>query len=131
MCDDCACGGATLGELERRVMDVLWQQPEREFTGRDVANAFSEHAYTTVATVLNRLVAKSLVRRRMDGGKVHFSAVGSQGTHAAVLMRQAMSVGADADAALASFARSLSPSEAATLREALNAVEREPAESAS
>jgi predicted transcriptional regulator len=130
-CDVCACGGARLGELERRVMDILWQEPERELTGRDVADVLSENAYTTVATVLDRLVRKGLVRRRMDGRRIRFSAVGSQGAHAAVLMRQAMAVGHDTDAALVSFARSLSPTEAATLRGALDTVELTPADSAS
>ncbi|MGO9028860.1 MAG: BlaI/MecI/CopY family transcriptional regulator [Acidimicrobiales bacterium] len=130
-CDDCACGGARLGELERRVMGILWQKPGGELTGRDVADVLSGNAYTTVATVLDRLVRKGLVRRRMDGRIIRFSAVGSQGAHAAVLMRQAMAVGTDTDAALVSFARTLSPSEAATLRGALDTVVLEPADSTS
>jgi len=128
-CDECACGGASLGDLERRVMGILWAEPHREFTGRDVANVLSKSAYTTVATVLDRLVHKELVRRRMDGGKIRFSAVGSPGAHAAVLMRQAMAEGPDPDAALATFARTLSPAELATLREALERVNLEPADS--
>jgi predicted transcriptional regulator len=107
-------------------MDILWEEPDRELTGRDVANVLPESAYTTVATVLDRLVHKNLVRRRMDGGKIRFSAVGSSGAHAAVLMRQAMAEGPDPDAALATFARTLSPSEVATLRDALRG---EPADS--
>ena len=128
-CDECACGGASLGDLERRVMGILWTEPHREFTGRDVANVLSKNAYTTVATVLDRLVHKELVRRRMDGGKIHFSAVGSPGAHAAVLMRQAMAEGPDPDAALTSFARTLSPAELATLRVALDRIRLEPADS--
>ncbi len=128
-CDTCACGGASLGDLERRVMGILWAEPDRELTGRDVANVLSKSAYTTVATVLDRLVHKGLVRRRMDGGKIRFSAVGSPGAHAAVLMRQAMAEGPDPGAALASFARTLSPAELVTLREALDRVRLEPADS--
>jgi predicted transcriptional regulator len=128
-CDECACGGASLGDLERQVMGILWAEPDREFTGRDVANVFPKSAYTTVATVLDRLVHKELVRRRMDGGKIRFSAVGSPGAHAAVLMRQAMAEGPDPEAALASFARTLSPAELATLRQALDRIRLEPADS--
>jgi predicted transcriptional regulator len=130
-CDDCACGGARLGDLERRVMEILWARGGHEITGREVADQLPENAYTTVATVLDRLVHKELVRRRMDGRKIHFTPVGSPGAHAAVLMRQAMAVGSDPDAALATFAQTLSPSELATLREALDGVGLEAADSAS
>ena len=126
-CDVCACGSARLGELERRVMDILWDGPEHEFTGRTVADELPEFAYTTVATVLDRLVRKGLVQRRTDGRRIRFSAVGSQGAHAAVLMRQAMDGGEDADAALVSFARSLPPGQAAILRAALDSRATEPA----
>jgi predicted transcriptional regulator len=73
-----------------------------------------------VATVLDRLVRKGLVQRRMDGRKIRFAPVGSPGAHAAVLMRQAMAVGSDPDAALVTFAQTLSSSEIATLRAALD-----------
>jgi len=119
-CDDCACGGATLGDLERRVMEILWARGGPDLTGREVADQLPDHAYTTVATVLDRLVRKELVHRHKDGGKVHFTPVGSAGAHAAVLMRQAMAVGSDPDAALVTFARTLTPAEIATLRAALD-----------
>ena len=130
-CEDCACGGARLGDLERRVMEILWSQGGQEITGREVANQLPEYAYTTVATVLDRLVRKELVHRRMDGRKIRFTPVGSPGAHAAVLMRQAMAVGSDPDAALATFAQTLTPSEVATLRRALDGTGREAARSAS
>ena len=128
-CVECHCGAPKLGDLEQRIMAVLWEVPGQRLTGREVADALGEYAYTTVATVLDRLVHKELVRRRMDGGKIHFSAVGSPGAHAAVLMRQAMAEGPDPDAALTSFARTLSPAELATLRVALDRIRLEPADS--
>ncbi len=103
-CDECSCGGARLGELEQRVMDILWAGTDGELTGRDVADRLPEHAYTTVATVLDRLVRKELVLRRMDGRKIRFTPVGSPGARAAVLMRQAMEGGPDRDDALVTFA---------------------------
>jgi predicted transcriptional regulator len=123
-CNDCGCGVARLGELERRVMDILWQESDREWTARDVANVFPDYAYTTVATVLDRLVHKGLVRRRMDGRTVQFVAIGSRGAHTAVLMHDALAAGHDPDAALLRFAETLSPSEAAVLRRALVALDR-------
>jgi len=54
------------GELERSVLDVLWDGPEG--TVRDVAGRLGRaRAYTTILTVLDRLHAKGLVRRRKEG----------------------------------------------------------------
>ena len=125
-CETCACGAARLGELERRVMDILWAEPDRELAGRDVADLLPEHAYTTVATVLDRLVHKGLVHRRMEGRSIRFAAIGSQGAHTAILMYEALSAGRHSDSALVHFAETLSASEAATLRHALDELDRSP-----
>lgn len=124
ICDVCKCGVATLGDLERRVMAILWKVPGSELCVRDVADALPEYAYTTVATVLDRLVHKGLLRRRMDGRTIRFTTIGTRGSHAAVLMHEALAVSGDSDAALERFAETLSPSEASVLRHALNGVER-------
>jgi predicted transcriptional regulator len=123
-CDDCSCGTARLGDLERRVMEILWSRPDRELSVRDVADVLTDYAYTTVATVLDRLVHKGLVQRRMDGRTIQFTGVGTPGAHTAVLMHEALAVDRDTDAALLRFAETLSPSEAAVLRRGLNALER-------
>ena len=119
-CDTCSCGVATLGDLERRVMDILWEVPERELTVRAVADVLPEYAYTTVATVLDRLSHKELVRRRKDGRVVQFVAVGTRGAHTAVLMREVLAVSSDPDAALIRFSETLSDAEATVLRQALD-----------
>jgi hypothetical protein len=62
-------------------MTILWEQGDSELSGRQVADVLPGHAYTTVATVLDRLVHKGLVRRRMDGRAIRFAAIGSQGAH--------------------------------------------------
>jgi predicted transcriptional regulator len=118
-CANCVCGVARLGDLERRVMEILWKEPNQELTGRDVADVFPESAYTTVATVLDRLVRKGLVRRRMVRGSIHFTAIGTQGAYTAVLMREALSAGDDPESALVRFTETLSTSEAAILRKSL------------
>jgi predicted transcriptional regulator len=118
--DGCACGSARLGDLERRVIDVLWEDPRHELTGRDVANVLPDYAYTTVATVLDRLVHKNLVRRRMDGRTIRFAATGTGATHTATLMRETLGTARNPDAALVRFVQSVSPSEADVLRRALN-----------
>jgi predicted transcriptional regulator len=118
-CEQCSCGDARLGELEGRVMGILWAHPAGEMTGREVADQLTEHAYTTVATVLDRLVHKELVRRRVVTRTIRFSAVGSQGAYAAARMRSALSSGGDVHAALERFAELLTPEEARVLRRSL------------
>ena len=122
-CENCRCGVARLGDLERRVMEILWERPESELSVRDVADVLPRYAYTTLATVLARLVHKGLVRRRMDGRTIQFTGIGTRGTHTAVLMHEALAVDHDRDAALLRFAETLSSSEAAVLRRALNGLE--------
>ena len=105
-------------------MEILWETEEREMTGRQVADELPEHAYTTVATVLDRLTRKGVLKRRMDGRTIRFAPSGSKGAHTAVLMHHALAADSDPDAALVRFAENLSDGEAAALRRALNKVGR-------
>lgn len=99
-------------------MDVLWEDPGRDLTGRDVADALPDYAYTTVATVLDRLGQKGLVSRRMDRRTIRFSATGTREEHTAELMHETLVVTGDPDSALVRFAKTLSSSEADVLRRA-------------
>jgi predicted transcriptional regulator len=128
-CADCVCGVSKLGELERRVMEILWKEPNHELTGRYVADAFPESAYTTVATVLDRLVRKGFVRRRMVRGSIRFTAIGTQEAYTAVLMREALSTVDDPESALVRFIETLSTTEAAILRKSLDQREGRPVKS--
>jgi predicted transcriptional regulator len=121
---------ARLGDLERRVMEVLWKEPEREITIRDVVEVLHEYAYTTVATMLYRLVEKGVVQRTNEGRPNRFVPVGDRGSHTAVLMHEVLVVGGDPDSALVHFAETLSPKEAAVLRRTLNRIERQSAKAA-
>ena len=79
-----------------------------------------EYAYTTLATVLDRLAVKGVLRSGLVGRAKHYRTVGDQGGHTAVLMYDALSTdGAPADA-LRRFVRSLSDSELTVLRDALD-----------
>lgn len=118
--DSCRCGIARLGQLERRVMDELWKRASSEPTVREIADALPDYAYTTVATVLDRLVHKGIVSRRKDGRTIRFSPVGSRDVHTALLMRQTLESAGDPMPALVQFARTLSPDEAEALRNALD-----------
>ena len=102
-------------------MEILWAYGGDELTARNVADVLPDYAYTTVATVLERLVQKGIVHRRMVDRTVRFAPLGSQGAYAAVLMREALSEGGDSATTLTQFASSLSVEETALLRAFLDA----------
>ena len=57
-----------LGTLEQEIMDILWKK--KEGSVRDVFEELKNGksiAYTTVLTVMNRLAAKSCLKRKADG----------------------------------------------------------------
>jgi predicted transcriptional regulator len=127
-CDSCTCGddckcGAGLGELERRVMEILWEDPGRALSGRDVADMLPAYAYTTVATVLDRLAHKGFAHREMDGRAIQFAAARSRAAHTAVVMHDALGSTRDPDDALVRFAETLSSSEAEVVRRTLDELE--------
>jgi predicted transcriptional regulator len=100
-------------------MEIAWASTG-DVSVRDLCNELPGYAYTTVATVLDRLVHKGVLRRRMDGRAIRFSAVGSKGAHTAVLMRKVLEEDNDPDVALLCFVEGLSEAEASVLRRALN-----------
>jgi|HubBroStandDraft_1064217.scaffolds.fasta_scaffold148909_2 predicted transcriptional regulator len=116
---DCKCGSARLGELERLVMEILWASSDRELTCREVADALPEYAYTTVATVLDRLSRKGALQRRTVGRVWHFAPVRTGAGHTVAAMREALAAAPDPAAALATFIDGLSPAELGVVREAL------------
>lgn len=101
-------------------MECIWESSEAELTVRDLAEALPDFAYTTVATVLDRLVAKGVLHSRKVRRAKRYRAIGSSGSHTAVLMHDALSADSDPNAALQRFAASLTDAEAIVLSEALN-----------
>jgi predicted transcriptional regulator len=83
-----------------------------------VANGFPEHAYTTVTTVLGRLVHRGLLHCQLDGRSIRFAVVGNRAAPTAVLMHEDLFAGNDPDATLVIFSPTLSPTEATILRRA-------------
>jgi len=114
---------AGLGQLERAVMDALWDKaaadPQATFTARDVATSLPKSAYTTVLTVLTRLVKKGFVLQIRDGKTHHYLPVSSRDEYIADLMHQALGETVDSGAALVHFARTVSDDQAVVLREIL------------
>src|ERR1700712_1315457 len=92
------------GELERAVIEVLWDAGE-PLTARAVVDGLPgrELAVTTVLTVLSRLETKGLVRRTRDGRAHTYEAVASRDEHTAALMQKGLDTASDRDAALARF----------------------------
>ena len=61
----------SLGPLEQEVMKCVWQK--KTCTARDIVERLSqdrEIAYNTIQTIMTRLVAKGLLKRKLEG-KTH------------------------------------------------------------
>ncbi|MEN3612556.1 BlaI/MecI/CopY family transcriptional regulator [Plantactinospora sp. ZYX-F-223] len=111
-----------LGDLERAVMDVLWDRGTGTgATVREVAEALRDRelAYTTVMTVLDRLAGKGMVEREREGRAWRYRPAASREAHIARLMLDALDLAGSRDAALVRFARSVTGTEAEVLRAAL------------
>ncbi|MER6178721.1 BlaI/MecI/CopY family transcriptional regulator [Streptosporangium sp. NPDC001681] len=109
-----------LGNLERSIMEALWNHPEGMFA-QDLADALpSAPAVTTVLTVLVRLSRKGLVTRERSGRAHLYRAAGGKDVFVAEAMRQVLDGAGDVEAAVSRFVGSVSPQVAAALREALD-----------
>jgi predicted transcriptional regulator len=113
-----------LGELERAIMDVLWEAAE-PLTVRQVSAQLTERdlAHTTVMTVLDRLAKKGFSRREREGRAWRYRAAATREAYVTELMLNALDQTGDRPAALARFVRSVSGSEARALRRALEALD--------
>lgn len=119
---------ATLGELERSVMDLLWTAPEAS-TANDLRDRLAQSesqgqegkdlAVTTVLTVLSRLEKKGLVERERGTRPHRYRAISTREDHTARLMHEALGTAPDREAVLARFIGSVTEAEAATLRKLL------------
>jgi predicted transcriptional regulator len=122
---------ATLGDLERSVMNLLWDSPVAK-TASDIRDGLAaqssagisrrELAVTTVLTVLTRLEAKGFVSRDRDIRPHLFEATTTRANHMAELMHEVLGTAPDREAVLARFVGQVSPSEVASLRRLLDGV---------
>lgn len=101
-------------------MDVLWQDGVAGLTARDVANAFPGYAYTTIATVLDRLARKGSVHRERVGHVHRYVPTGDGAAHTALAVRHALDESSDPGSALSRLVALLTPEEIASLRSALD-----------
>ena len=121
---------ASLGELERSVMEVLWTS-DAALTANEMRDALALRddaartvATTTVLTVLSRLERKGFVSRSRDVRPHRYRSLLSREEHTAELMHEVLDRATDRDAALARFVGTASAGEAATLRRLLDELAR-------
>ena len=109
------------GELESLVMNVLWDS-----TGALTPAAVRERleprdlAYTTVMTILVRLLDKGLVERDRAGRAYAYRPRQSREERAAQRMRELLTATGDHSVVLSQFVASLPPEQVAELRRALD-----------
>ena len=113
-----------LGDLERAIMDVLWET-DTSLTVREVSARLTGRnlAHTTVMTVLDRLAKKGFARRERDGRAWRYCPAATRETYVTELMLTALDQTGDRTAALTRFAQSVSGVEAEVLRDALEVIE--------
>jgi predicted transcriptional regulator len=113
-----------LGELERAIMEVLWESPT-PMTVRQVGTCLTDRdlAHTTVMTVLDRLAKKGFVKRQRAGRAWRYRPAESREAYVTELMLTALDQTGDRQAALTRFARSVSGAEAEALMAALETLE--------
>ena len=121
---------ASLGELERSVMEVLWTT-DADLSANELRDALALRdepgrsvATTTVLTVLSRLERKGFVSRTREVRPHRYRALLSREEHTAELMHEVLDRTTDRDAALARFVGSATEGEAATLRRLLDELAR-------
>lgn len=111
-----------LGELERRVMDVLWTESAAR-TVREVHGVLvteRDIAYTTVLTVLDNLHAKGWAARERRGRAWVYSPTRSREEAGAEALRQVLESSGDPQGVLLHFARAMDADETAFLRQVLD-----------
>lgn len=111
---------ATLGELERSIMDLLWAS-EESLSAYDLQGQLADRrlAPTTILTVLSRLEKKGFVARSRDARPHRYRASATRADHMAELMHDVLGGASDRTAVLERFVGQVSADEAATLRRLL------------
>lgn len=112
------------GDLESEVLAALWAADRPLTPGGAAAAVGGGLAYTTVQTILTRLLAKGVVQREPAGRAFAYSPVLDQAGVVAARMRAVLQSGSDADAVLSRFVGALTPEEERSLLRVLQARDR-------
>jgi len=112
----------TLGELERAVMDAIWDA-DTALSAYDVQHQLEAAdralAVTTLLTVLSRLEKKGFVASDRSARPHRYTAVASRADHVAELMHSVLGDAGDRTAVLERFVGGVSAEDAAVLRQLL------------
>ncbi len=100
----------TISSLEKQVMDIIWEL--KECSIRDVLIRLKKDrviAYTTVATLFNRLEEKGLIKKHEQGKAYIYKPVLSKKSYSKNLVQSFLKtfVSSFGDTAIASFAESI------------------------
>jgi predicted transcriptional regulator len=107
------------GELEALVLSALSEADGPVSAGWVQERLGGDLAYTTVITILTRLMAKGAVTRERAGRSFAWTPASDQAGLAAHNMRKVLDAENDREAVLASFVTSLQPDDERLLRELL------------
>ncbi|CAL9625312.1 BlaI/MecI/CopY family transcriptional regulator [Streptomyces pilosus] len=107
------------GELEAMVLSALREADGPATAGWVQERLGTDLAYTTVITILTRLLAKGVVTRRRAGRSFAWTPASDQAGLAAHRMRKVLDGESDRQAVLASFVTGLAPADERLLRELL------------
>ena len=107
------------GELEGAGLAALWAAPGPMSPGEVQDAVGGELAYTTVMTILVRLLAKGAIERSKVGRSYRYRPVVAEADVVATQVRRLLDLGQDRDAVLQGLVGGLRPAEEATLRELL------------
>ncbi len=107
------------GELEAMVLSALQEADGPATAGWVQERLGTDLAYTTVITILTRLMAKGAVTRKRAGRSFAWTPASDQAGLAAHRMRRVLDAESDRQAVLASFVTGLGPADERLLRELL------------
>ena len=107
------------GELEALVLSALGEADGPATAGWVQERLGGDLAYTTVITILTRLLAKGAVTRERTGRSFAWTPASDQAGLAAHRMRRVLDAESDREAVLASFVTGLGPDDERLLRDLL------------
>jgi predicted transcriptional regulator len=108
------------GELEAEVLAVLREAPGPASTAWVQERLGGSLAYTTVITILTRLLAKDAVTRERTGRFFVWTPTADEADLAALRMRRILDGESDRETVLARFVTGLPPGDERVLRELLD-----------
>lgn len=100
---------ASLGALEKKIMEVIWRRGKTSVRDVLIGLRAEKLAYTTIATIIQRLYNKGLLERKEEGrGYIYFPKLSKESYSKKIAKSFIKSfVHSFGDAAIASFAESI------------------------